>query len=178
MVFIEQFGGIYNFGMAGMWILELIDNTLTWINGEQVIELIPLSDGTFDSIVGRYSFQAMRDEVTSTFTMPAGELSAVRIDNIEDIVAPEGFEQWIGVYNFTPQMPGEVMDTLSQLIISINELGMAMIGIVRVSPHGTQESPLTYIDGRWFLDLMPINFEIDEEGVASIDIIGGQFIRE
>ncbi|MCL2841278.1 MAG: beta-lactamase family protein [Defluviitaleaceae bacterium] len=182
--FIAQFGGFYNFELAGIWYLDSMDDVLAWIVGNEIYKLTPMSDGTFiDDTGARYSFITVGEYTIAFFQNPFVLLQGVRVDNIEDIVAveitpaPDDFAQWVGTYNLMPQIPDETF-IMPQLQVFIGENGMAMIAMVYITTAMPVEVPLTYYDGRWFLGFESIGFTMNDDGTASIDFWGGQFVRE
>jgi len=170
-----QFEGIYSFGALGIWTLELIDGVFTWI-GPEVYTLTPMSDGTFDSMFGRYQLIQTEDGTIALLHSEMGSLPGVRLDNIEDLMAPEGFTEWVGAYNFVPRLANEVPLIQAQLVVAINDLGIAMLQLV--TPMGTQEVMLDRVGDAWFFAGMPIIFNLNEDGAASIDLMGAQFVRQ
>jgi len=172
--FINQFGGHYFFDLAGLWSLTLEDGILTFSSGDISIELTPMSDGTFDTMIGRYSFEVIGDSVMATM-LGDMTLAGARIDNIEDFAAPEDFAQWVGVYHFSPQIPNETW-ILSQITVDVNEIGMAMFTMVH-AVSGAAGVPLDYFEGRWFLGFEPVTFTMSDDGTAMIEFMGGYFVR-
>ncbi|MCL2593654.1 MAG: beta-lactamase family protein, partial [Defluviitaleaceae bacterium] len=167
------FEGLYSFGLGGLWHFKIVDGVPSWISlsGDMVIELTPMSDGTFVGITGSYTFVYMDGHAISML----GELPGVRIDDIESLRAPEGFEAWVGTYTFSPQIANETF-TISQLIISINDMGMAMLAVA--NHLGASEVPIGQVGERWFLALDPIEFILNEDGTRTIDLMGGHFVRQ
>jgi len=172
--FIEEFGGLYFFGQVGIWSLELMDDMAVFVQGQTIIPLTPMSDGSFDAASGRYTFQMVDGTALSILSAGATEIPAPRIDDIEALAAPDGFEQWVGTYVFTPQIEGDTA-VIEQLIISLNEFGMAMITIIQAGV--VAPAPLGYNEGRWFLNRDPVFFSTEND-VAEISFTGGRFIRQ
>ncbi|MCL2619969.1 MAG: serine hydrolase [Defluviitaleaceae bacterium] len=172
--FIKEFGGLYFFGQAGIWSLELMDGMAVFAQGHTILPLTPMSDGSFDAVSGRYTFQMVDGMAISILSVGGTEIPAVRIDDIEVLAAPAGFEQWVGIYDFTPQIEGDTA-VIERVIISLNEHGMAMITIMQAGV--VMPVPLGYYEGRWFLRADPLTFSV-ENGVAELDLMGGRFVRQ
>ncbi|MCL2216154.1 MAG: serine hydrolase [Defluviitaleaceae bacterium] len=180
LAFFSAFEGLYDFAEAGgIWELLIIDGVLTWDAGFASFELIPLSDGTFDSIAGIYSFEFVDGVAVATITVGDEQFSALRIDGLEDVAPPEGFLDWVGVYNFVPQVENEV-GLIWQLVVSVNEFGFPMMSTeqaIHAYLGGPSEIPLAEYNGYWFFGFTPVRFIIDDDGNRFIDILGGLYVR-
>ena len=171
---LARFEGIYSFGAFGIMDLKLIDDTLTAAASGMIIELIPMSDGTFESMLGRFSFESVDDSINATLiVMGIMGVQGTKI-NIEEHLATEDFAQWVGVYNFVPKVANEVIQ-ITPITIFINDMGIPMMSMQ--SAMGVQEVMLTLVDDMWFLQNLPVRFSLDEDGVANIDLVGGRFVR-
>ena len=177
--FIQVFGGFYDFGEGGQWYLGLTEQGLVWEMDQLLIELTPLSDGSFDAplVGGHYVFSLDDDVVTATLVTPAGDLLGTRIENPVsslEVDIPESILPWLGVYTFVPQLENE-RSTISSVEIFVNDAGTIMF---RQHSHlGVGMMPLAYYEGRWFATSIPLLFSM-ENGVATLDLLGGQFVRE
>ena len=188
--FMAEFGGNYDFFMFGLWELILEDGVLYWVSEDETNELVPMSNGTFATISGFYEFGHEDGYTITMFSIPGvaqlpgimlrdGEDLAVAIS--EDMIPPEGFEQWAGIYDFTPQLENEV-SRITQLVVGINDAGLATLQII--SPRtemvlgATPPMPFPFQDGIWLTPLgNAISFELDDNGAARIDMGGALFIR-
>jgi len=185
----EEFGGVYSFGIAGVWTLELVNGVLTWFANistaaaemagvSDVIELVPMSDGTFYADGSREIFTHDAEGNTKIISYTImGIFPGVRA-RVEDYLAPEGFEQFVGVYTFVPQVTGEISHMSTEIGISISDVGVPMLGVT-FPQHGYVEFMLRQIGNTMVADGpgMVLIFEICEDGVASIDMMGAQFER-
>ena len=88
--------------------------------------------------------------------------------------ALENFIQWAGIYTVVRHVEND-MPPLLEIAIAVDETDMPMITLVQT--FGAMAVPLTLIDGRWFLGRWPVLFA-EEDGVATIDILGGRFVRQ
>jgi len=176
---LAQFVGLYSFDDQGIWELEITDGVLTWRSGEIAFELTPLPDGTFDSIAGNYSFELVDGEAVATLTAGDVQMLGVRIDGAEEIAPPEGFIDWVGIYNFVPRVENET-GIIMQIIVAINEHGAPVITIVQPihTYLGTSEAPLFEYNGYWFVATMPVRFFVDDDGNRSIDLLGGLYVMQ
>jgi len=182
---LSRLEGLYSFGFMGMYDLTLVDGQLVWSDSNGIPEtpLIPMSDGSFQGDTGRYVFEISGDNVSVLFVMPIGQFVAVRL-NVQDNLAPENFSNLLGTYYFVPAIANEV-PTVSSIEISMFR---GMVLITRLSPSiemlaemmgGTLSgTPMTLIDGVWFVDdFTSITFSENAQGAATIDFMGGQFVR-
>ena len=185
----EEFGGMYSFGVAGVWTLELVDGVLTWFANistialeiadvADVIQLIPLSDGTFYADGSREVFTHDTDgnPMIMTHTI-MGIFSGTRA-SFEDYLAPEGFEQFAGVYNFVPQVAGEISHMSTSIIVSVSDDGVPMLGVA-FPQVGYVELILRQVGNTMVADGpgMVLIFEMCDDGVATIDMMGARFVR-
>ena len=175
---LAAFEGFYSFDMIGIGNLEMIDGILTWvwISLDMIFELTPMSDGTFSSTMGRLYF--MQDEEYKLPMVIVGrmQIPGARLDSIEHLLAPEDFHQWVGVYNVVQRLDNEVVN-FTQVAISVNDRGFPMASLI--SPTAPpQEIMLVLIEDRWFFANMPIRLSMDDDGVASVDVLGAVFVRD
>jgi len=174
------FEGIYDFGDEGIWEMAIIDNVLTFI-GVITFELTPLPDGTFDSIVGNYAFEIIDGTAVATLSVGDVQVVGTKIDSDEEIefAPPEGFMDWVGTYNFVPQVANEAA-IMNQLIIGVNAHGAPTITVVQqVHPYigGSPEAPLIQYGDYWLASNVPVRFFIDADGNRSIEFMGGLFVK-
>jgi len=173
------FEGLYSFGELGVWEMAITDGVLTWTSGEISFELTPLADGTFDSLAGNYAFEMIDGAPTATLTAGDDVVVGVKFDATDEIPLPEGFSDWVGVYNFVPQVANEA-GLVTQIVISINAHGAPSITITQPihTYLGTTEAPLGEYNGYWFVGTMPLRFILDDNGNRSIDLMGGIFVKQ
>jgi CubicO group peptidase (beta-lactamase class C family) len=175
-----QFEGVYDFGEAGVWEMSIIDGVLTWALGEFTIELTPLPDGTFDSPAGNYSFEFVDGAAIAMLTAGDMEIPGIRIDDAEGLAPPEGFLDWVGIYNFMPQVENEAPVT-TQIVISVSPLGSPLMSTeqaIFAYIDGAAAAPLAEYNGYWFIGLIPVRFLVDEDGNRSIDMLGAIFVMQ
>ncbi|MCL2620316.1 MAG: serine hydrolase [Defluviitaleaceae bacterium] len=189
--FIEEFGGLYDFGPLGFWYVGLADGVITISSGDEVSHIKRMSDGTFGIIYGeaipnsRYSFMMMEEQAISVFIASAlgAVIPAQRIDDIEawqamieEQIAPEYFSRFLGFYNFVPQVENEASPLAGQWIVALDGFGRATLAQITpfMPPVGQL---LTRYEDRWFFMQTPIFFTY-EDGVATLDLMGGQYVRE
>ena len=163
---LEKFEGVYAFELSGTWSLRLVDGKLIAVDDEMIIELVPMSDGTFESMLGRFSFETVGDNVSATLVLLDFISQTGRVLNPVDFPATQDFADWVGIYHFMPQIASEVA-LMPQIRLYMNDMDMAMMDGVA----------LTYVDGNWYRGLTPLRLSISEDGVYSIDFMGGQFVR-
>jgi len=181
--FIEEFGGYYNFETFGIWYLGLEDGVITFRSGEEVDVMTPMSDGSLRDSMASYFFSQKADgSVIITMVMPPIVMEFARIEegvefdavDMSAFIAPEGFEQWVGVYRFAPQFEGDA-PTITQVEVSINDAGLATMFVTQMTFEAG--GPLMLHEGRWFLGLFPVEFAT-EDGEAVVRIMGGRFVRQ
>jgi hypothetical protein len=176
---LAKFEGLYSFGDAGIWELSIIDGILTWDSGSIAFELTPLPDGTFDSLAGNYFFEFVDGVAIATLTVGDEQLPGIRIDSIEEVElnAPEWFSDWVGVFNFVPQVENEV-GIIKYLTVDINPFGAPVITAFQLfhAYVGTTEVPLVEYNGYWFFGSMPVRFLVDDDGNKVIDLVGALYI--
>jgi len=172
---LEALVGIYNFTPFGIWNLEVIDGVLTW-TGESGYALIPMSDGSFDSPMGRYIFTQTDDSFIARAHTPMGLIQGERIttDELQNHLAPAEFAQFMGLYHFVPQVEGELV-SIPWFMIFIDELGIPMA--LTQLPIGPMPVMLLPAGDEWLLNgRQPLVFSM-EDGVATIDMMGATFVR-
>ena len=173
-----EFLGLYDWAAAGIWELQLIDGLFVWTIAGTEIYLTPMSDGTFDSFIGRYSFEFVDGDAVATINHDGIVTSGVRLVIIDDITTPEDLAEWIGDYNFVPQFENDLPLLSVVSIFMSNITGEPTASITQRT--GTSSWPFVEVNGRWFIAGLnyPILFGIDEDGNAYIDLFGAIFVRD
>jgi len=178
LIALAAFEGIYSFGEAGVWELEIVDGVLTWRSGDIMFELTPLPDGTFDSLAGIYSFEFVDGVAIATLTAGDTQVPGIRLDDSYEIEVPEEIMAWVGVYNFVPQVENEA-GIITQVIISVNEHGLPLMTMIQPihAYFDAPEIPLGEYNGYYFAATMPVRFLVDDDGNKTIDLMGALFAR-
>jgi len=173
---LQVFEGFYV--VAGdMWIIETSGSALS-VNSYGMpgmeITLTPMSDGSFDSIIGRLWFEEMHGEIVMLQGDHKIGLVGSRADK-DIFAATDDFTQWLGTYYPVPVVEGEVFTILSKTF-AINEWGLSVV--IMDTVYGiSQTSPFFQYDGIWFVGTNPLTFTMEDD-VASFDFLGATFVRE
>ena len=172
---LAKYEGLYLVALE-MWMIAAVDGMLilSLVGTDITLELVPMSDGSFDSLMGRVWFEEAGGEMGVIVGDAKALVLGARAD-INAFMANDSFEQWIGTY--THVIPEGHASVLIRSRFFVNELGMAVVQ--SYNAHGLNPiTPLTYYNGTWFMEVFPINFEVDEDGNASYEWLGGRFVRE
>ncbi|MCL2287359.1 MAG: serine hydrolase [Firmicutes bacterium] len=178
---LEALEGLY-LGLHEYYVIQVIDGELNMIIPIIVdqlpsIPLTPMSDGSFDSMIGRIWFA----NVNGTDVLKMGDfgfhIMAFKADNMEYFIAPEHFINYeIGTFEARP-IEGEVT-FVTHLVFGVDALGFATMQ--SVNAHGfSPVMPVPAADPTWdsFEGAEPI-YEVDEDGVLiSFRILGMDFVR-
>ena len=171
---LAKYEGLYLVGLE-MWLIEAAENMLVLgiVGTDLTLELVPMSDGSFNSLAGRIWLV----EADGEMGVALGDAKALFLGGRADMdafMANESFEQWIGTYY--PVVQGDLVSAKIRTSFFINELGMAMMQ--QYNEHGINPMvPLIYIDGTWFAEVFPLNFEVDEDGTISYVWLGMRSAR-
>lgn len=159
-----------------LWKIEAGDGALLLHApiGEEPMEFVPLSDGSF-AFAGDFAFRIWLDDSYSETLIFAGEfkntLMAAALP-AEYLAVPDGFEQWLGVYEPVLDEPHHRSLVTSLEVGMDGELGFAYMRMATL--HGLAPfSPLIYLgDGRF----AAYEFEM-EDGAAYLRSAGAVFRR-
>jgi len=163
-------------------LLEVHDNGLLTlvipgISGESLFPLNPMSDGSFYSAAGRFWFDEMEIDGELGLVMKQGDLGrhiiAVRAP-IENFMATEEFEPWIGT--FVPQPRSGEISLISSFTYSVDSRGIATMTTTQIAPI----MPITAVHTADEVFLMGVeNIIFGNDGRAqSFDLIGMRFVRQ
>jgi len=158
-----------------MWHITAAEGYLTLhvLGTEVTLEVVPLSDGSFDLQGQRLWFVEYDGELLVVLGEAKALTLGARLD-ISNSMANETFEEWMGTYYL--YLPEGLASAVLRHRFFVNELGMAVVQ--NYHRHGLSPiSALTYYEGSWFMSIFPINFELDEDGVASYQWFGSRFVR-
>jgi len=178
---LSAFEGLYT-GPTEYYVIQVIDGVLNMIIPviiEQLpsIPLTPMSDGSFDSLLGRVWFT----NVNGTDVIKLGDFGyhiiGLKADNMEYFVATEDFiTYYVGVFEARP-VAGEAL-LMTHLVYGVDALGFATLQ--SINAHGLNPaSPIPIGDPAWdsFEGGEPI-YEVDEDGVLiSFRVLGMDFVR-
>ena len=175
---LQAYEGFYTV-LRDMWVVEVLDGVL-YVNATSLpgfpIELTPMSDGSFDSIMGRLWLEEIEGEMLIYIGDFKIHFMGARSD-MESHLANEDFVQWVGTYNFAPHGPGHISN-LAQARLAVNELGIATIYTSTLNMPGMESpAPLSLIDGIWHMGTTPLNISLDGD-VAVLELMGARFVRE
>ena len=177
----EVFAHVYDFGVLGRWELVLVGEQFVMQTDGMEIPLTFMSDGALHSLempIGGHYLLELTEGLPVVHFVAGGEIlvgtPVSEANDYNPLIAL--IEPWLGVYNFVPQIESE-FSIIESVEVLVNDMGTVMF-MQNHALHGATGGPLSYVNGRWLVaGVMPVLFELSDDGAASVDLFGGVFVR-
>jgi len=170
------FQGVYDFGDAGIIEIAAVDGQFYALALGMEFPLTPMSDNTFDSLLGRVSFETVDGDAIMVVNAGGVPVRGERFTPV-DITPPAGIAPWLGTYRFVPSFDGE-LPLISEITLHIDPRGNLLVSATQRT--GTGAFPLIELPtGDWlFLPFnAPFLFGVDADGYAYFNMLGGVYRR-
>ena len=174
------FTGLYA-GSTEYYVMEVGEDGMLYMHLPTVPDfppllLTPMSDGSFDSIIGRLWFELIGEGDEQEMVLRMGDLNfhmiAARVDK-EHFLPGEDFAPWIGT--FVPQPAENEASLVSAFRFGIDGFGFAIMESIQIMGV-TTVSPISATDKSWLTGFENIVFG-DDGAVQSFEVMGMEFVR-
>jgi|GEM_PF-5341619 len=169
-----EFAGFYDFGDGSTWELVITETLMAWIgDGQLVVELTPMSDGSFMTMFGPYTFTMYGEEAVSTLNTPMGPMIGIRIETTDiEMSVVQDFSAWIGIYHFVPAFENDFPFAL-YFQLELVAGGMPYVTI-RQRPFAGS-APLLYFNNRWIIGVHHADVFTDDDGNKFLSLDGAVY---
>lgn len=158
------------------WVISAVEDKLL-LNvlglGDTTLELIPMSDGSFNSVIGRIWFEDLYGEMIIRLGNAKVVFGGMRTD-INAHMSNDSFLPWVGTYY--PVLPKNHRSPIVNKRLFVNELGMAVMQVYNANGINST-MPLQNNGNAWSVGTMPITFDKNDDSV-SFELMGLRFVRQ